>query len=151
MEAINAHAEALYIEGIDRVRQTERYSVTFHHRSVAIGYVLERVQEHAQRLNERAVAYLDDHYTAPEGRKEFIQYKSLGTFGYKSSKLDRINEMDFYDSRDYRGLQAADLCTYIYNRTVTCKNAAPKAFATQNHLWDSIATIRSRGRCRIWP
>ncbi|MCZ9305570.1 DUF3800 domain-containing protein [Corynebacterium sp. c9Ua_112] len=151
MKAIDAYADAFYGEGIDRVKQAERYRVLYHHRTVAIGYVLERIQEHAKRLDERAIAYLDNHYTAPEGRKEFIQYKSKGTFGYRSSKLDRIDEMDFYDSRSYRGLQAADLCTYIYNRTVTCTHAAPKALKTQNLLWEMIATIRNEGRCRIWP
>ncbi|MGP5082567.1 DUF3800 domain-containing protein [Corynebacterium variabile] len=151
MKVIDQYAEAFYVECIDRVRQAERYVRLYNHRSTAIGYILERVHEYAHRLNEHAVTYLDDHYTAPAGRKEFIQYKSLGTFGYRSSRLDRIDEMDFHDSREFRGLQAADLCTYIYNRVTNCSDAVPKAVTAQNRLWDSIASIRSRGRCRIWP
>ena len=66
---INDCAEALYVETIDRVKQAKRYTVPFNHRTVAIGFILERVNEFAGRSDYPVRAYLDDHYTAPEGRK----------------------------------------------------------------------------------
>lgn len=151
MGIINQHAEALYIECIDRNAQAQRYKILYNHRTVCIGYILERINEFAHRRNETATVYLDDHYTADEGRKEFVNYQQCGTFGYKSSKLARIVSMDFHDSREYRGLQAADLCTYIANRVHTQKTAHPKVIKLQDKLWGAVKDIRNRGWYRIWP
>lgn len=122
---INQYSCALFVETIDRERQRSKYTHIYNHRTIAIGFILERFHEYASKVGEEATTYPDDHYTAPEGRKEFIQYKSLGTFGYKSSKLSTIKELDFYDSRTLRGLQAADLCCYVYQRVLVTKEANP--------------------------
>lgn len=148
---VNKHASALFVETIDRECQRRKYTNPYNHRTIAIGYILERVHEYAFRVNDEATAYLDDHYTAPEGRKEFIQYKAMGTFGYKSSKLSTIKELDFYDSRTLMGLQGADLCCYIYQRKLVAMNANPRALQLQNKLWDIVEDIRRTGRQRIWP
>lgn len=116
-----------------------------------MGYILERVNEYAGRHGETVKAYLDDHYTAPEGRKEFIEYKAKGTFGYRSSKLKNVVEMEFYDSKSYYGLQASDLCCYIYQRHLCVTDAHPKARKLQDKLWSIFADLRIRGRVRIWP
>ncbi len=151
MGIINRHAAALYIETFDRDAQRRRYSRLYNHRTLTIGYLLECVNDFARREGDQALAFLDDHYTAPEGRKEFIHYKSQGTFGYKSSKLLHIDELDFCDSRSMLGLQAADLCTYVYQRTVTARDADPRAVALQNKLWQAVSDIASKGRQRTWP
>lgn len=89
---INRWASAMFVETIDRRAQERKYRYAFNARRVAIGYILERVNAYAYTHNEVAKCYLDDHYTAPEGRKEFVEYKARGTFGYKSSKLANIEE-----------------------------------------------------------
>lgn len=151
MGIINQHAAALYIEAIDREAQRRRYKYPYNHRNLAIGYLLERIDEYAESEGDLAKVFFDDHYTAPEGRKEFIRYKAQGTFGYKSSKLQQIIELDFRDSKEMLGLQASDLCTYAYQRTVTASNAAPQTVALQNKLWHAVSGIASRGNQRIWP
>lgn len=152
MGIINRHASALYIETINRDAHRARgYRYLFNHRTIAISYLLERVNEFAAKNQTEACAYLDDHYTAPAGRKEFVQYKANGTFGYKSSKLAHIKELDFHDSRSMFGLQAADLCCYVYKRKLTATNAHPKARKLNDKLWESICDIRRAGRQRIWP
>ncbi|MCG7438667.1 DUF3800 domain-containing protein [Corynebacterium freneyi] len=151
MTIIDEHATALYVECIDRVAQSECYARPFNHRTISIGFILERINEFAEKHDETVTVYLDDHYTAEEGRKEFVNYKANGTFGFRSSKLARIDSLDFYDSRAHRGLQAADLCTYIANRILTQKAAAPKVVKLQNQLWGRVSTIRDRGRYRVWP
>ena len=109
------------------------------------------MDEYASKSNEIAKCYLDDHYTAPEGRKEFVEYKAKGTFGYRSSKLANIEEMEFYDSRLERGLQAADLCCYVYQRRLNVKVGNPKMLATQEKMWGALESIVKSGRQRIWP
>lgn len=148
---INRHADALYIETIDRVAQAKRYRYLHDHRTIAIGYILERANEYAYRKNEKVVAYLDDHYTAPEGRKEFVQYKATGTFGYKSSRLAHIEELYFEDSRSKMGLQASDLCCYIYQRVLCVENPSPRVKKMQDKMWHALEDIRVNGRQRIWP
>ncbi|CAB0541157.1 DUF3800 domain-containing protein [Corynebacterium diphtheriae] len=148
---INEHGAALYIEVIDREAQRRRYRYPYNHRKLAIGYILEKVNSYANCRGETVKAYLDDHYTAPEGRKEFIEYKATGTFGYKSSKLLNIEEMEFYDSRTLYGLQASDLCCYIYQRHLCAEKAHPRAKKLQDKLWSIFADLRARGYTRIWP
>lgn len=148
---VNDCAEALYVETIDRVKQAKRYTVPFNHRTVAIGFILERVNEFAERSNYPVRAYLDDHYTAPEGRKEFLHYKLNGTLGYRSSKLERVESFDFYDSRSLYGLQAADLCCYAYQRKLFATNVNLRVENLQEKMWGAIEGIRDAGRTRIWP
>lgn len=148
---INEHAEALFVETIDRDAQRAKYKYPYNPRRLAIGYILEKVNGFAQVRGETAHAYLDNHYTAPEGRKEFVQYKSIGTFGYKSSKLGSIIEMDFYDSREQFGLQASDLCCYAYQRKLCATDVNPRVKRLQEKMWNSIFDIRAAGRTRIWP
>lgn len=63
-----------------------------------------------------------------------MEYKARGTFGYRSSDFTRADELEFYGSRDHRGLQAADLCCYIYQRQLTVTTENKKMLATQKKM-----------------
>lgn len=129
---INRLASAMFVETIDRHEQAKKYRTPYNPRTVAIGYILERVDEYASKRNEIAKCYLDDHYTAPEGRKEFIEYKAKGTFGYRSSKLANIEEMEFYDSR--------------LKRRLNVKAGNPTMLATQEKMWGLLnASLKAVG------
>ena len=143
---IEKWASALFVETIDRHAQAARYRNPWNARSIAIGYILERVNGYANLQKDMVNCYLDDHYTAPAGRKEFVQYKAAGTFGYKSSKLAYVKELEFYDSRSHRGLQAADLCCYVYQRRLTVTNGSKKMLSTQEKMWGAISGIAGTGR-----
>lgn len=142
---INRWASAMFVETIDRRAQEKKYRYAFNARRVAISYILERVNAYAYTHNEVAKCYLDDHYTAPEGRKEFVEYKAKGTFGYKSSKLANIEELEFYDSKSMRGLQAADLCCYVYQRHLHVKTGNVRMLKTQAKMWSAINDIAQLG------
>lgn len=148
---IEKWASALFVETIDRHAQAERYLNPWNARSVAIGFILERVNGYANLNNDIVNCYLDDHYTAPAGRKEFVQYKATGTFGYKSSKLPCVSDLEFYDSRSHPGLQAADLCCYVYQRRLTVTTGNKKMLSTQEKMWGAISGIAGKGQQRIWP
>ncbi|WP_290599303.1 DUF3800 domain-containing protein [Lawsonella sp.] len=147
-----AFADAVYTEGIDRKHLERRYgSRAYDPRSIAISYLLERVNEYCIRKNDTVVAILDDHYTAPEGRKSFIRYKDQGTFGYRSSCLPQIMSIDFRDSRSIRALQAADLCCYTINRYYTRRDVSARVAKTQEIFMKQIDPLIRKGRIRIWP
>ncbi|MGV0432952.1 DUF3800 domain-containing protein [Corynebacterium sp. 20_84] len=67
---INRWASAMFVETIDRRAQEKKYRYVYKARTVAISFILERVNSYALIQGETAKCYLDDHYTAPEGRKE---------------------------------------------------------------------------------
>ncbi|MGV0432951.1 DUF3800 domain-containing protein [Corynebacterium sp. 20_84] len=77
--------------------------------------------------------------------------KATGTFGYKSSRLANIDELEFYDSKGERGLQAADLCCYVYQRRLHVKTGNKKMLKTQEKMWGVINQIADRGQQRVWP
>jgi len=151
LEIINRWASAVFVETIDRRAQEKKYRYVYKARTVAISFILERVNSYALSHGETAKCYLDDHYTAPEGRKEFVEYKATGTFGYKSSKLANIDELEFYDSKSERGLQAADLCCYVYQRRLHVKTGNEKTLKTQEKMWGAINDIACCGKQRVWP
>lgn len=151
LSIINDSASALFVECINRRKQEKRYVRPFDPRDLAISFTLERVNEFCTGNEENSHVLLDDHYTAEESRKNFMKYRTDGTFGYKPSKLDRVTSFDFYDSKTRWGLQAADLCTYIANRVISKPSTNPKAVRLQNDMWNRIRTIREAGQIRIWP
>ena len=142
---------ALYVEGLDREKQERIYRYPYPPREVTISYLLERINEYCVAHNEQAKVIFDDHYTAPEGRKDFLRMKERGTFGYKSSKLPSITEIEFCDSRRFRCLQASDLCCYIVNRSVTCTTQSAVTLEHQAIMRRKIEPLIQRGRLRIWP
>lgn len=52
MTIIDEHAAALYVECIDRVAQSERYARPFNHRTISIGFILERINEFAENTTK---------------------------------------------------------------------------------------------------
>lgn len=148
---INDCSSALYIEVIDRNKQANKYTRLYDPRDLAIGYTLERINEFSQRYGDKASVYLDDHHTAEEARKNFVIQQQVGTFGYRSSKLENVCAFDFFDSRTHWGLQAADLCTYIANRHVVQPSSNPKVVKLQNILWSQLTDVVDAGRLRVWP
>ncbi|WP_366223433.1 DUF3800 domain-containing protein [Rathayibacter toxicus] len=55
--------------------------------------------------------------TQEEHRSQFENYRSLGTPGYRSSRLDLISSpIQFASSKNTPGLQAVDLAVYLHRR-----------------------------------
>ncbi|WP_284785817.1 DUF3800 domain-containing protein [Corynebacterium rhinophilum] len=151
LSIINDSASALFVECINRSKQERRYVRPYDPRDLAISFTLERINEFCTWNEEKSHVLLDDHYTAEESRKNFIKYRTDGTFGYKSSKLARVESFDFYDSKTKWGLQAADLCTYIANRIISKPSTNPKVVKLQNNMWNRLDSIKEAGQIRIWP
>jgi hypothetical protein len=153
LEAISNSGAAIYIEGIDVEAQIARgYKTVTPAREVAFSYILERINEYAQRRRTTAIIVADDHHTAAESRSNFTRYQQWGTFGYRSSRLQSISDnVEFIDSKMSRALQAADLATYLYNRRKTHNEANQKAHEQKVLMWRKLSPAVNRGRARIWP
>lgn len=153
LQAISESGAAVYIEGVDIQRQIARgYTYVTPARELAFGYILERINEHAERKGTTVKVVADDHHTAAASRSDFTTYQQWGTFGYRSSKLQAISDnVDFIDSKSSRALQAADLATYLYNRRQTHMETNHKAHEQKVLMWRKLGPAVNRGRTRTWP
>lgn len=152
--AIEQSGVTVHIEGIDINKQKARgYPNLTPARELAFSHLFEKIDDCAGP-NEGVQVHADDHHTADISRSNFSRYQTVGTYGYKSSKLKNIcPEILFEDSRYELGLQAADLVTYIYNRWKTVRETDERADAQKTRLWSTIRPAASypRGQHRIWP
>lgn len=152
LRAIAASGAAVYIEGVDIQRQAVRYKRMMPAREVAFSYILERINEYAERREAMVSVVADDHHTAAESRSNFTEYQAWGTFGYRRSTLQSISDnVHFIDSKTSRALQAADLATYLYNRRTTHSETTLKAHDEKQQMWRNLAPAINRGRARTWP
>jgi len=108
-----------FIGGVRRVdRLTSRYVDPWPPHQIALQYVLEAVNEHAQLAGESVTVIADQvpDQAHHEARVQAWQLRGR-TPGWKPSDLACIESpFQWEDSRAHRGLQAADLLTYIYLR-----------------------------------
>lgn len=150
----------VHIEGIDRVKHAERnYKHEYPAREVAFTYLLERINscsisrslvDGSPQLTE---IFADEHHTKEESTSNFTGYQTYGTWGYRSSKLERLHpELKFMDSRQTLALQAIDCVTYIFNRVKTHQETNPKAQKAKDDFWQLMRPMFSGcGSHRIWP
>ncbi|WP_434168940.1 DUF3800 domain-containing protein [Clavibacter michiganensis] len=126
-------AGVVYIfRGMDRVRHRERYSNPYPPHGIVLAHLLERINDHhrqhcgPEEPGVRVVA--DDIATHEEHQREFRSYQTLGTPGYRSSILERIQApIEFASSAENDGLQAADMAVYLHRRRHTIRETHPKA------------------------
>ena len=144
-----------FIEGINVSKLVARnYVRQFSPREVAFNYLLERIDMRGHGSNSTIQLIADDHHTSEISASNFKNYQSIGTFGYKSSRLTNlISPIEFIDSKSDRVLQASDMVTYIFNRVHTVKESDPRAVAEKLKLWKIIEPMMNppRGQNRIWP
>ena len=153
--AIEVVGVRVYIEGVDIISQISRgYPNVTPARELAFSHLFERIND-CCKFDEREVkVHADEHHTAEISRSNFSKYRSVGTYGYRSSALPNIHpQIEFVASDSVRALQAADMITYLYNRCATVTESDPRATRQKEALWVTIAAAVQwpRGRARIWP
>lgn len=151
--AIEKSGVKVHIQGIDVNAHRARYTRPHPPREVAFSHLFERINDCASP-GEKVQVHADDHHTADVSRSNFSRYQVTGTYGYRPSRLTRIEpEILFEDSEYELGLQAADLVTYIYNRFKTVEETHEKVKVQKTKMWHAIrgAASGTRGENRIWP
>ena len=153
--AIEAVGVRVYIEGVDIRRQIARgYPQVTPARELAFSHLFERINECCNSTETQINVVADEHHTSEISRSNFSNYRSVGTYGYRSSSLPHIHpDIDFVESHTVRALQAADMVTYLYNRMLTVPESDQRAHKAKRDLWSVIepAAVWPRGRYRTWP
>lgn len=150
----------VHIEGIDRARHAQRnYRYEYPAREVAFNYLLERINDCSIARSlvdgepQLTKIFADEHHTKAESTSNFTGYKAYGTWGYKSSRLERLHPvLEFRDSRSTFALQAIDCFTYIYNRVKTHQETNARAQRAKDDFWNLMRPMfQECGSHRIWP
>jgi hypothetical protein len=153
--AIEAVGARVYIEGVNIALQVGRgYPNVTPARELAFSHLFERINDCCKDEEPQIQVVADEHHTSEVSRSNFAKYRTVGTYGYRSSPLPNIHpDIEFVPSHTVRALQAADLITYIYNRYTTVAERDARAHEAKRGLWAAIepALIYPRGRARTWP
>ncbi|PPH22738.1 DUF3800 domain-containing protein [Rathayibacter toxicus] len=146
---IAQEADVRYLfRGVDVKRLNARYRYPDQPHKVVLQHLLERVNDYRRDLfpfdTEDAIVVADEIATQEEHRSQFENYRSLGTPGYRSSRLDLISSpIQFASSKNTPGLQAVDLAVYLHRRQHTITESHPKSAASMAKLSSLIAASTS--------
>lgn len=117
LHAIQNSGARVYLEGVDVNRLNARYKYPDSPHEIVLRHLLERVNEYCAREGKMCkviadmVPQQDDFNEAVQG------FTRVGTPGYRSQRLLCIDgDIEFVDSRDSRGVQAADMSVYVLRR-----------------------------------
>lgn len=118
MRHINQVGPRVIVEGVDVARLNARYRYPDPPYEITLRHALERVNDLTARLGYESCLVRADMVSKHQDFKEAIEgYTRIGTPGYKSQKLERIEQpIEWFDSVAERGIQAVDLAVYMYRR-----------------------------------
>jgi len=108
----------IFLRGVDRIQRLEtRYVRPDSPHTIALGHLLERVNDYATQQGERVRIIADQVPEQAQHEERMRVYQPIGTPGYRPSNLDRIDmPFTWASSAEHTGLQAIDLALYIYRR-----------------------------------
>ncbi len=133
-----------FVGGVRRIDRLQvRYSKPWPPHQIALQYVLEMVDEYASGLGE-TVRVIADHVDDEAHHQARINQFQLDgrTPGWRSRDLRTIDpEFRWEDSRSHRGLQAADLLTYVYLRKMYAAEPHPRTVAEIAKLADTARPL----------
>ncbi len=106
-----------YLEGVDVKRLNARYRYPDSPHEITLRHVLERVNEHCAQDGQRCRVIADTVPQEDKFKQAIQEFTKIGTPGYRSQRLLCIEgDICFVDSRESRGVQAADMTAYILRR-----------------------------------
>lgn len=139
----------IFIRGIDRERQRQRYSKVVHPHVVVLGHLLERLDEHGEGRQAPILVVADEIADAKEHKTHqghLWHYQRASTSGYRARKLNWIADtIHFAPSNFSRLLQLADLVAYLNFRVHSGRDKDPRAIET-NEMLCSLYMPRVRHR-----
>jgi Protein of unknown function (DUF3800) len=140
------------IQGIDSSRLRERYSEPLPPHVLTHKYLLERIDEALEILESYALVINDNRTNQTEHnyyRNNFHSLIKKGSDGNFPRKINHlVDTLYFVDSKHSRGIQLADLVTYVYRRRfVGATLIKPKEDGIEN-CWNLIS--KNILREKIW-
>lgn len=138
LRAIAAHRVHIIIEGVHPSSRLQ----SRHPHSVTLGHLLERIDEYASTVGERALVIADEpgqHDQQLEYRTDLRRYRSSGTGGWKCRKITNIvDTLHFAPSTASRLVQASDLIAFLYHRLETESDRDERAIRANQRLWSRL-------------
>jgi len=156
VEAIADSDVAIYIRGVHIEKYQARYGTDVEDmHGAALTWTLERVQRHAAATNEVALVIADERRGSEARYRQALRtYQSIGTYGWKPERLNRIiDTIHFAPSKESRLLQAADIVSWAHVRSLgKYKNAQLREF--QADLWGRLTNagrVKEASAWDPWP
>lgn len=139
MHAIGASGARIVLRGMDCKRQRERYRYPSPPHEVVLGHMLERINRVARDRRDWALVVADEVHNDERHRTNFRDFRRTGTPGYRSSTLPRLlDTLHFGPSHFSRGLQAADLVTYMHRRRQCHTETDARAERANEQIWSGV-------------
>lgn len=144
---VAAHPVRAYIRGAGLAEHARRYGPdTEIHRTV-LPWLLERVQGDASEQKDTALVIADERARANTYRADLADYRTLGTWGWRAQKLDRlVDTLHFAPSKSSRLLQAADLVSYTHAMRYK-RHRDPRAAAAWQRMWAQLDPVVREFSC----
>jgi hypothetical protein len=139
MQAIGNQDLHIFLRGLDCRRHRARYATPWPEHSVVLQYLLERLDEFGQNLDEQILVIADDIDDPDRHRTNLHGFRISGTPGYRSSHLPNIlDTLHFAPSHHSRLIQAADLVTFLHRRRATITETNAKQAQAIDRLWSHV-------------
>lgn len=117
MHIIQNSGARVYLEGVDVNRLNARYKYPDSPHEVTLRHTLERINEQCAREGSHFQVIADMVPQQADFNETIQGFTRIGTPGYRSQKLLCLDgDIEFVDSRNSRGVQAADMSAYILRR-----------------------------------
>lgn len=128
MHAIQNSGARVYLEGVDVKRLHARYRYPDSPYEITLRHLLERINDYCS-VKASTFKVIADNVPRQEIYNSAIQrYTILDTPGYRHQKLTCLDgDIEFIDSRDSRGIQAADMTVYMLQRFLENDSASPES------------------------
>lgn len=136
---IASHEVDIALRGMRTDMQRARYADQDDPHGVVLTFVLENVQEIAERDEALALVVADEVPGQSGHRSRLRWYQQRGTWGYRARPIDRIvDTIHFAPSTESRLIQAADLLAFIHHRREAVTSSDPRSAQAVEAIWQSL-------------
>ncbi|MGW5240668.1 DUF3800 domain-containing protein [Monashia sp. NPDC004114] len=152
VQAVADHEVKVVVRSVDIPGLDARHPHGHDHpHSIVMTHLVERVDEHAESRNERALLIADEVDDQDQYRRDLWHYQRSRTWGYRSRQITRIvDSLHFAPSHASRLLQTADLVAYLARRRATHKETDARAKHANERLWARLEPTIVHDGC-WWP
>lgn len=151
-EAIHDSGAVFVFRGIDIQKLAAKYAHPHPAHGLALSHALESVQHvlNLDHTNESVLVLADEHHSAPDSRTRFRGMRAAAQKGYTSIPLsDLIDTIYFGPSNHSRLLQAADMATFLTNRSITITESHPAAKKAMQEIKGNLGKVTRFNY--VWP
>lgn len=150
LDAVVRHAEAIYVEGLERNGFRDRYSDVRDEHLACLLHLLEKLDKHANRRSQDLVVVADEHHAARAAQDEIRRSRTQPVWGFRGRPLRIVDTVYFVPSDMSRLVQAADLVAFLHQRISDVVERDARAAAANESLWSALAPLWGRSKERLW-